>query len=91
MSEATTTAAKATPPRQADGADGPSSSDGSFNNAILDSLFTPGLNNPTHKLMNRCFYALFVVLFLLIIASGGNIHVVFLSTVAVALFVTINW
>ncbi|CAO1614218.1 unnamed protein product [Sympodiomycopsis kandeliae] len=59
--------------------------------SILDSLFTPGLNNSTQKLMNQSFYGLFITLFALIILTKFNIHVVFLSFVAIALFVTINW
>lgn len=69
----------------------PSTSGSGVTQSLVDSIFSPGLNNPTHKLMNQCFYALFVVLLLLIVLSGGNFHVIFLGTVAFALFVTINW
>lgn len=41
--------------------------------------------------MNNSFYALFVVLLFLIVITRANIHVVFLTCVAIALFITINW
>lgn len=57
----------------------------------MDSLFAPGLNNPTHILMNRCFYALFFVLTALYLGAGFNGHVLFLLLVAIALWISVNW
>lgn len=41
--------------------------------------------------MNYCFYGLFLTLLLLALGTGGNIHVVFLLGVAIALWGSVNW
>ena len=55
------------------------------------SIFEPGLNSKMVKIMDVCFYALFVSLVSLGIATGGNIHVVALLGIAVCLFVSVKW
>ncbi|PWN18097.1 hypothetical protein BCV69DRAFT_295511 [Microstroma glucosiphilum] len=65
--------------------------DESFIQPIIDSLFSPGLNNPTQRIMNQCFYGLFATLLSLLIGTGGNPHVLFLNVVAVCLWASVNW
>ncbi|KAJ3007305.1 UNVERIFIED_CONTAM: hypothetical protein HDU68_003584, partial [Siphonaria sp. JEL0065] len=55
------------------------------------SIFTPGVNSKVVFVMDMCFYALFLCLFGLLIASSGSFHVVFLLVIATCLFVTVKW
>jgi ER protein Pkr1 len=63
----------------------------SFLDAIFSSLFQPGLNAPLHNLMNFTFFALFLVLFVLVFLTGGNIHVIVLLTISIGLWASVNW
>lgn len=58
---------------------------------VWDSVFEGGVNSPTHRLMNLSFFGLFGTLLLLLILTGGNLHVVALLALAVGLFLSINW
>ncbi|CAO1613411.1 unnamed protein product [Parajaminaea phylloscopi] len=69
----------------------PSQQPASLGQHILDSLFSPGLNTPTRNLMNYSFYGLFFTLLGLALITGGNIHVLFLLAVAIALWLSVNW
>ncbi|PWN45611.1 hypothetical protein IE81DRAFT_279195, partial [Ceraceosorus guamensis] len=55
------------------------------------SLFQPGLNTPMKKAMDLSFYGLFIVLGGLSLLTGGNVHVLALLGIAIALFCSINW
>ena len=55
------------------------------------SVFTPGLNSRMVIVMNSVFICLFVSLAFLLFVSGFNIHVVFLSIIAVCLFLSVQW
>ncbi|KAG0040658.1 hypothetical protein BGZ82_000079 [Podila clonocystis] len=57
----------------------------------LNSIFEKGVNPGLIKMLNLVFVALFLSLGFLIFASGGNLHVIALTGIAVALFVTIQW
>lgn len=59
--------------------------------AVIDSILQPGLNPRLRAIMNQTFYALFAVLGLLLILTSGNLHVVALLTLAIALFYSIDW
>lgn len=64
---------------------------GSFVEAILDSLWQPGLNTPMRRAMDISFYALFVVLSILVFLTSGNVHVIALLCLSVGLFFSIRW
>jgi hypothetical protein len=59
--------------------------------AVFDSLWQPGLNTPMRQAMDVCFYALFAVLCALLFLTNGNIHVIFLFLLSIALFFSIHW
>lgn len=58
---------------------------------IVDSIFTPGTNQGLLRAMNASFYALFATLAALLVATRGNVHVVALLTLSVALWASIKW
>lgn len=58
---------------------------------IVDSIFTPGTNEGLLRAMNWSFYALFATLSALLVATRGNVHVVALLTLSVALWASIKW
>lgn len=58
---------------------------------VFDNIFHEGVNSQTHNVMNWVFYGLFVTLVLLLIVTGGNIHVAALLLLSLALFLSINW
>lgn len=58
---------------------------------VVASVFTPGTNKGLVRAMTYSFYALFVTLLGMLWLTGGNLHVVALLTLAVGLFLSINW
>ena len=79
--------------------------DASFGDAVIDSLFTPGLNNRMKFLMNASYSLLVLTLIGLVILTGGNWHVIsllgisfyshhvhaYILVLCCALFGAINW
>ncbi|KAG0086648.1 hypothetical protein BGZ93_000004 [Podila epicladia] len=57
----------------------------------VNSIFEKGVNPGLIKMMNLVFVALFLSLGFLIFVSGGNLHVIALTGIAVALFVSVQW
>jgi len=58
---------------------------------IVNSIFEPGTNQGLLRAMNASFYALFATLAALLVATRGNVHVVALLTLSVALWASIKW
>ena len=59
--------------------------------SVWESVFHEGVNTPTHRLMNMAFYGLFITLTGLLLASGGNGHVLAFLVLSVCLFMSVNW
>ncbi|WFC96192.1 hypothetical protein MBRA1_002848 [Malassezia brasiliensis] len=59
--------------------------------SVWESVFHEGVNSPTHRIMNMAFYGLFITLTGLLLASGGNGHVLALLVLSVCLFMSVNW
>jgi energy-converting hydrogenase Eha subunit E len=57
---------------------------------VVDSIFTPGVNDGVIYAMNVSFYLLFVSLVFLLVLSEFNVYVLFLTLTSVALFATIQ-
>ncbi|EPQ30040.1 uncharacterized protein PFL1_02157 [Pseudozyma flocculosa PF-1] len=64
---------------------------GTVMDAIFASLFQPGLNTTTQRIMNFSFYGLFVSLLALLFLSSGNPHVIALLVLSVGLYAGVNW
>ncbi|GAA5891110.1 hypothetical protein JCM6882_006422 [Rhodosporidiobolus microsporus] len=58
---------------------------------VVQSIFEPGTNAGLVRAMSFSFYALFLTLGGMIFLTGGNLHVVALLGLSVALFVSIKW
>ncbi|GJJ74107.1 hypothetical protein EMPS_06465 [Entomortierella parvispora] len=58
---------------------------------MVSSIFEKGVNPGLIKLLNVVFVALFLSLGFLIFASEGNVHVIALTGIAVALFLAVQW
>ncbi|CDR87259.1 related to PKR1-V-ATPase Assembly Factor [Sporisorium scitamineum] len=63
----------------------------SFWEALFHSVFTPEYNTIPQRIMNFSFYGLFVVLFILVFLTSYNPHVIALLTLAVGLWMSVNW
>lgn len=59
--------------------------------SVWESVFHEGVNTPTHRLMNMAFYGLFITLTGLLLALGGNGHVLAFLVLSVCLFMSVNW
>ncbi|WFD48639.1 hypothetical protein GLX27_003309 [Malassezia furfur] len=59
--------------------------------SVWESVFHEGVNTPTHRIMNMAFYGLFITLIGLLLASGGNGHVLAFLVLSVCLFMSVNW
>lgn len=68
-----------------------SQSSGGAGDAIMQSLFMPGLNTPMKRAMDASFFGLFLVLGALALITGGNVHVLALLGIAMGLFLSVNW
>ncbi|KAJ3413762.1 hypothetical protein HDV05_007581 [Chytridiales sp. JEL 0842] len=55
------------------------------------SIFEPGVTSGVVRVMDYAFYGLFASLALLLVATQGNFHVVFLSVVSICLFASVKW
>lgn len=75
-----------TPPKK----DGPVEAEGFFPD-LFNSIFSPAYNTVPQKIMNFSFYGLFFVLFVLIFLTNYNPHVIALLTLAVGLWMSVNW
>ncbi|SPO32562.1 related to PKR1 - V-ATPase Assembly Factor [Ustilago trichophora] len=62
-----------------------------FWEGLFNSVFSPEYNTVAQRIMNFSFYGLFVVLFILIFLTNYNPHVIALLTLAVGLWMSINW
>ena len=69
----------------------PNAATPSFWEALLHSVFTPEYNTVPQRIMNFSFYGLFVVLFVLVFLTSYNPHVIALLTLAVGLWMSVNW
>ncbi|GAK65624.1 uncharacterized protein PAN0_009d3842 [Moesziomyces antarcticus] len=58
---------------------------------LFNSVFSPEYNTVPQRLMNYAFYALFVVLAILVFLTSYNPHVIALLTLALGLWMSINW
>ena len=58
---------------------------------VWDSIFEGGVNSTLHRLMNLSFYGLFATLAVLALMTRGNVHVIVLLVLSVALFAAVNW
>ncbi|BGP12652.1 hypothetical protein JCM10213v2_000569 [Rhodosporidiobolus nylandii] len=58
---------------------------------VVHSIFEPGTNTGLVRAMSFSFYALFATLLGMVWLTGGNLHVVALLGLSVALFVSIKW
>ncbi|SOV07553.1 related to PKR1 - V-ATPase Assembly Factor [Ustilago sp. UG-2017a] len=63
----------------------------SFWQGLFHSIFTPEYNTAPQRIMNASFYALFLVLFILVFLTNYNPHVIALLTLAVGLWMSVNW
>ncbi|EST09481.1 Endoplasmic reticulum, protein Pkr1 [Kalmanozyma brasiliensis GHG001] len=63
----------------------------SFWEGLFHSVFTPEYNTIPQRIMNFSFYGLFVVLFVLVFLTNYNPHVIALLTMAVGLWMSVNW
>ncbi|CAO3682253.1 unnamed protein product [Umbelopsis ramanniana] len=53
---------------------------------------TPGYTpNSVIQLMYKAFYALFFTLFLLLLGTHGNLHVLALLIISICLFLSVRW
>ena len=59
--------------------------------SVWEGVFTEGVNTPTLRLMNAAFYALFATLLALLFLTWGNVHVLALLVLSLALFFSVNW
>ncbi|GAC93849.1 hypothetical protein PHSY_001414 [Pseudozyma hubeiensis SY62] len=62
-----------------------------FWEALFSSIFTPEYNTVAQKIMNFSFYGLFLVLTILVFLTNYNPHVIALLTMAVGLWMSVNW
>ncbi|TKY84531.1 hypothetical protein EX895_006433 [Sporisorium graminicola] len=63
----------------------------SFWEGLFQSVFTPEYNTVPQRIMNFSFYGLFLVLFVLVFLTSYNPHVIALLTLAVGLWMSVNW
>lgn len=63
----------------------------SFWDDLFSSVFSPEYNTVPQKIMNLSFYGLFLVLAVLVFLTDYNLHVIALFTLAVGLFISVNW
>lgn len=63
----------------------------SFWDNLFNSIFSPEYNTVPQKIMNFSFYGLFVVLAILVFLTDYNVHVIALFTLAIGLFISVNW
>ncbi|KAJ9479947.1 V-type ATPase assembly factor PKR1 [Pseudozyma hubeiensis] len=62
-----------------------------FWEALFSSIFTPEYNTVAQKIMNFSFYGLFLVLTILVFLTNYNPHVIALLTMAIGLWMSVNW
>lgn len=59
--------------------------------AILESILQPGVNSQLLTAINIAFVCLLVVLTLLLVTFGFNIHLLMLIIISSGLLLSINW
>lgn len=59
--------------------------------AVIQSIFEPGVNSGLLTAINVIFVCLVVVLIFLLMIFGFNIHVLMLSILSSGLILSINW
>ncbi|KAL9956337.1 hypothetical protein ACROYT_G037802 [Oculina patagonica] len=59
--------------------------------AIVESIFEPGVNSQLLKAINIIFVCLVIVVILLLTAYGFNIHLLILLILSTGLLLSINW
>lgn len=59
--------------------------------AIIESIFEPGVNSQLLKAVNITFVCLVAVVIVLLIAFGFNIHLVVLLILSIGLLLSVNW
>ena len=59
--------------------------------AIIESIFEPGVNSQLLKAVNITFVCLVAVVIVLLIAFGFNIHLVVLLILCTGLLFSVNW
>ncbi|SJX63699.1 related to PKR1-V-ATPase Assembly Factor [Sporisorium reilianum f. sp. reilianum] len=63
----------------------------SFWQGLFHSVFTPEYNTIPQRIMNFSFYGLFLVLSVLVFLTNYNPHVIALLTLALGLWMSVNW
>ncbi|CBQ73859.1 related to PKR1-V-ATPase Assembly Factor [Sporisorium reilianum SRZ2] len=63
----------------------------SFWEGLFHSVFTPEYNTIPQRIMNFSFYGLFLVLSVLVFLTNYNPHVIALLTLALGLWMSVNW
>lgn len=59
--------------------------------AVIQSIFEPGVNSGLLTAINVIFLCLVIVLVFLLISFGFNIHVLMLLILSTGLLLSINW
>jgi len=59
--------------------------------AIIESIFEPGVNSQLLKAINVIFVCLVVVVIVLLIGFGFNIHLLVLLILSTGLLLSVNW
>ena len=59
--------------------------------AVIQSIFEPGVNSELLTAINVIFVCLVIVLVFLLISFGFNIHVLMLLILSTGLLLSINW
>ena len=62
-----------------------------FWEGLFHSVFSPEYNTVPQRIMNLSFYGLFLVLSILVLLTHYNPHVIALLTLAIGLWMSINW
>ena len=58
---------------------------------IIESIFTPGINNSVRIFTCCVFVALFIVLSVMVYATNFNIHVIIMLVLATGVFASLCW
>lgn len=58
---------------------------------IIDSIFTPGINNSVRTFTCLVFLLLIIVLLMMMVATNFNIHVIIMLLLATGVFASLCW
>ena len=68
-----------------------SSNDQGMVKGVVASVFEPGTNPELVRAMRYSFFALFATLAGMLVLTNGNLHVLFMLCVSIALFFSMTW